>query len=105
MQRKCRVHSVRPVPTESQQTYHCIVCKEQYVEPIQEPWISCNICEDWSHEQCTDYAGYGPYICGLVPQQQPGSYQGGEMMMMKSVFWWRKLIFVTTVENAIRLYK
>ena len=22
----------------------------------------------------------------LTPQQQPGSYQGGEMMMMKSVF-------------------
>ena len=62
-QRKCPVQSVRPVPTESQQTYHCIVCKEQYVEPIHEPWIACNICEDWSHEQCTDYAGYGPYIC------------------------------------------
>ena len=30
------------------------------------------------------------YWC-LTPQQQPGSYQGGEMMMMmKSVFWWRK---------------
>ena len=28
------------------------------------------------------------YWC-LTPQQQPGSYQGGEMMM-KSVFWWRK---------------
>ena len=26
---------------------------------------------------------------GLTPQQQPGSYQGGEMMM-KSVIWWRK---------------
>ena len=26
---------------------------------------------------------------GLTPQQ-PGSYQGGEMMVMKSVFWWRK---------------
>ena len=26
----------------------------------------------------------------LTPQQQPGSYQGGEMMMMKSVIWWRK---------------
>ena len=30
------------------------------------------------------------YYWGLTPQQQPGSYQGGEMMMMKSVFWWRK---------------
>ena len=27
---------------------------------------------------------------GLTPQQQPGSYQGGEMKM-KSVFWWREL--------------
>ena len=27
---------------------------------------------------------------GLTPQQQPGSYQGGEIRMMKSVFWWRK---------------
>ena len=26
---------------------------------------------------------------GLTPQQQPGSYQGGETMM-ESVFWWRK---------------
>ena len=26
---------------------------------------------------------------GLTPQQQPGSYQGGEMMM-KTVLWWRK---------------
>ena len=39
-------------------------------------------------------AGYGPgrvwfIYWGLTPQQQPGSYQGGEMMM-KSVFWWRK---------------
>ena len=24
---------------------------------------------------------------GLTPPQQPGSYQGGEMMMMKSVIW------------------
>ena len=27
---------------------------------------------------------------GLTPQKQPGSYRGGEMMMVKSVFWWRK---------------
>ena len=25
-----------------------------------------------------------------MPPQQPGSYQGGETMMMKSVIWWRK---------------
>ena len=33
---------------------------------------------------------FGLVCWGLTPQQQPGSYQGGEMMMMKSVFWWRK---------------
>ena len=34
--------------------------------------------------------GFGVLVYwGLTPQQQPGSYQGGEMMM-KSVFWWRK---------------
>ena len=32
---------------------------------------------------------FGLVFRGLTPQQQPGSYQGGEMMM-KSVFWWRK---------------
>ena len=33
---------------------------------------------------------FGLVYWGLTPPQQPGSYQGGEMMMMKSVFWWRK---------------
>ena len=36
---------------------------------------------------------------GLTPHQQPGSYQGGEMMM-KSVFWWRKPEY--TIEWADR---
>ena len=36
-----------------------------------------------------DLALFGLVYWGLTPQQQPGSYQGGEMMM-KSVFWWRK---------------
>ena len=36
-----------------------------------------------------NYITDGLVYWGLTPQQQPGSYQGGEMMM-KSVFWWRK---------------
>ena len=32
---------------------------------------------------------FGLVYWGLTPQQQPGSYQGGEMVM-KSVFCWRK---------------
>jgi hypothetical protein len=44
-------------------TYHCIICKEKFVDPPHEPWIMCSICEDWAHEQCTAYSGQGPYIC------------------------------------------
>ena len=50
---------------------------------------------EWLHESLHDnlslqvYHGLVWFYCGLTPQQQPGSYQGGEMMM-KSVFWWRK---------------
>ena len=42
-------------------------------------------------EDCllSNFAKVGLVFRGLTPQQQPGSYQGGEMMM-KSVFWWRK---------------
>ena len=36
------------------------------------------------------HKGEGLVYWVLMPQQQPGSYQGGEMMMIKSVFWWRK---------------
>ena len=35
------------------------------------------------------YHGLVWFYWGLTPQHEPGSYQGGEMMM-KSVFWWRK---------------
>ena len=27
---------------------------------------------------------------GLTPPQQPGSYQGGEIMIMNSIIWWTK---------------
>ena len=37
----------------------------------------------------SENVGFGLVYWGLTPQQQPGSYQGGGMMM-KSVFWWRK---------------
>ena len=39
---------------------------------------------------------------GLTPQQQPGSYQGGEMMMIKSVFWWRKPEYPEETTNLRR---
>ena len=40
-------------------------------------------------DETIEYFRFGLVYWGLTPQQQPGSYQGGEMMM-KSVFWWRK---------------
>ena len=39
---------------------------------------------------------------GLTPPQQPGSYQGGEMMMMKSVFWLRSLYEVVTKSSVTK---
>ena len=53
--------------------------------PILNKRLNTSVCID----ACT--AGgvwFGLVYWGLTPQQQPGSYQGGEMM--KSVFWWRK---------------
>ena len=41
---------------------------------------------------------------GLTPQQQPGSYQGGEMMMMKSVFWWRKPEYPEEIQGRRKLF-
>ena len=45
--------------------YQCIVCGELYEDPPKEDWIQCHKCEDWSHENCTDYRGNGFYKCDL----------------------------------------
>ena len=60
-------------------SYVNYVLKEALALPV-----SCNaealaVCSRW----------FDLVYWGWTPQQQPGSYQGGEMMM-KSVFWWRK---------------
>ena len=52
-----------------------------------------------NHQHSGRWAMDGLVYWGLMPQQQPGSYQGGEMMMMKSVFWWRKPEYL---EESIR---
>ena len=51
----------------------------------------------YAHFEAGDKNGWGLLgwsglvYWGLTPQQHPGSYQGGEMMMMKCQFhWWRK---------------
>ena len=40
---------------------------------------------------------------GLTLQQQPGSYEGGEMIMMKSVFWWRKLEYPEETTDLLQV--
>ena len=49
--------------------------------------LSCNISQAMTF--VCPLIQFGLVYWGLTPQQQPGSYQGGEMML-KSVFWWRK---------------
>ena len=44
----------------------------------------------WCAIKKPSFGGSGLVYWGLTPQQQPGSYQGGQTMTMKSVFWWRK---------------
>ena len=88
-----------------QEAFHCclVVACSNRINMIN---IQCHRVGEWSagKPECGncivpvwgnhDYAGLNevaiPFNWGLTPQQQPGSYQGGELMMMKSVFWWRK---------------
>ena len=50
----------------------------------------CLMCTNTSSQRHWVNSEIGLAYWGLTPRQQPGSYQGGEMMMMKSVIWWRK---------------
>ena len=54
------------------------------------------------------YRHFSLVYWGLTPQQQAGSYEGVEMMMMKSVFWWRKPEYpeeTTDLRHIYRLFK
>ena len=54
-------------------------------------WVEISVWRKWAGWPTrVPQVWFGLVYWGLMPQQQPGSYQGGEMMMMKSVFWWRK---------------
>ena len=43
--------------------FYCIYCTELYVDPPDFPWIQCNECKQWAHENETDYEGFGGFIC------------------------------------------
>jgi hypothetical protein len=41
----------------------CLVCGDTYVNSKSgEPWIQCNMCQNWAHQLCADY-NTGIYIC------------------------------------------
>ena len=33
---------------------YCIFCCDKYIDPPDEDWIMCSVCENWAHEKCTD---------------------------------------------------
>lgn len=44
----------------------CIFCGEIYIEEDDNPienWIRCDICQQWCHEECSDFDGTQGYIC------------------------------------------
>lgn len=43
--------------------FSCLVCSEEYTEPLVEDWIQCSQCMEWAHEGCTSYSGFGSYFC------------------------------------------
>lgn len=45
------------------QEVSCLVCGEEYCEPIVEDWIQCASCTLWAHENCTPYEGVGVFYC------------------------------------------
>ncbi|CAG9574333.1 unnamed protein product [Danaus chrysippus] len=41
----------------------CPLCLEVHIEPPNEDWIQCSICEAWWHHECNDYLGFGVFKC------------------------------------------
>ncbi|KAJ2953466.1 hypothetical protein O0L34_g1061 [Tuta absoluta] len=48
---------------ESSKEYRCTFCKELYVHPPTEDWIQCSSCQEWTHESCSSYTGFGSFFC------------------------------------------
>lgn len=45
------------------QEVSCLVCGEEFCEPIVEDWIRCASCTLWAYENCTPYEGVGLFYC------------------------------------------
>ena len=48
--------------------YTCIFCQEVYIFPPPEPWIQCDQCKLWCHEECSAGETDNGYICDLCSQ-------------------------------------
>ena len=40
----------------------CPACEEEYCDPPTEEWIQCCKCQEWWHEECSNYEN-GIFIC------------------------------------------
>ena len=48
--------------SDSDEEWPCLVCCEPFADSKPgEPWVQCNMCKRWEHEECTP--GHPLYIC------------------------------------------
>lgn len=54
-----------PVASTSKNGFtRCPACEEEYCDPPTEDWIQCSKCQEWWHEECSNYES-GIFICDL----------------------------------------
>ncbi|GFV54742.1 uncharacterized protein TNCV_3844611 [Trichonephila clavipes] len=64
----CRPKSIKsrpnsPVASSSKDgVKRCPACEEEYCDPPTEEWIQCCKCQEWWHEECSNYEN-GIFIC------------------------------------------
>ena len=47
----------------NKKNYECLLCLQPYEEPLTEDWIQYSKCLLWCHDRCSDYVGYGFFVC------------------------------------------
>nr|CAI5841712.1 unnamed protein product [Callosobruchus analis] len=46
--------------TDSVNNVACPLCREHY---STSEWIRCDSCATWWYEECTQYSGFGEFVC------------------------------------------